>query len=647
MSRSDAMQKKVEATLKTWTLWRNLALLAAGILIAITLTHGWNGIAQGLKQNSEQALAEAGVDTQRIHVQLEGRQAQLKGFADTQAESDKAAQALSTLEGLSGVDNRIQVRRGLSLSTQSGAASNPTASATSSSSAASLQTAPVITANSPSALSAAPIQNASPSSNALPPLNTGSNATQAGALTGTPVATTSAAVSNPVATPTTKAPVETQTQTLLLDKPADVAQIKAEWRDNVLTLKGALSSARERADLMDAARQAFPNEPIEDQIVVQAGLDRADWLNTFAKHLYNLKQGPAGKPVSMSSSAVGLAAKPEQVGSFIVRAPKVPGQTDPSQAKAPTYRGDKVTAKAPTPSKTVSRTVIPEQTSPVRRGHSRDKQAKPGAAQTLAPAVTAQAPAKTQSQTRPAADGSSASLRVRGQRGQMTVMGQLSSMAELNALNSALQLVWPPGTTLNLVQVDNRLPNAPWLEGLNASWLLLNQVEWLDLSASDKGVTLSGWIINDDISQRTATTLAQRVQPVPVRNELRSIQGQSASVSMAHMLNSRLAHEVLFVPGRAELAWSAQSAIDQIANMIRHRPEVRLTINVHEAGSGNTRQDLYLSQKRAQVIKDQLVTRGVARDRLMALGHGNQYPVRHNQGPNNPNVVRRVEFSPL
>lgn len=641
MSHTDALQKKVESTARKYGLWRNLALLAGALLIALAVTVGWDGIAEHLKQHSEQALAEAGVDTQRIHVQLQGRQAQLKGFADTQQEADIAEQALKDVEGLSGIDNRIQVRKGLSLSTS--ALSVPHNAPI---------TNPVITANAPATL---------PAKSTSQPVASTQGTTRGNVQGNTQSSVQGSVQGNTQLAPspsTAKAPFATpdSSKTILLEEPADVAQIKAEWHNQTLTLKGALSGAREKADLMDAARRAFPNERIEDQITVQAGLDRADWLTAFATHLHTLKQGPVGQTVSMSSSAAGLAAKPEQVGSFIVRAPKAPGgqgQT-PSAIARPTYRGDKpgsvaTPAKSTTSSKpgttvlTAKPTLIAQAPSTgkatPRRGHARDNPAK--SASTAKP-LNSSGQDKTG-----AAENTSASLHVRGQRGQMTVTGTLGSVTELTALNNALQLVWSPGTTLNLVQINNTLPRAPWLDGLNSSWLLLNQIEWLDLSASDKGISLSGWIINDDLKQRTVAALSQRVQPIPVRNSLRSIQGQSQSVVMARMLNNRYAQEALFVPGRAELAWAGQSSIDQIANMIRTRPEIRLVINVHEAGNGSPRQDLYLSQKRAQVIKDQLVTRGIARDRLMAVGHGNQYPVRLNQGPNSVTLVRRIEFTPL
>jgi len=67
--------------------------------------------------------------------------------------------------------------------------------------------------------------------------------------------------------------------------------------------------------------------------------------------------------------------------------------------------------------------------------------------------------------------------------------------------------------------------------------------------------------------------------------------------------------------------------LDEILSTLKKYTKVRLQINAHTDCRGDAAYNLSLSQKRAQFIKDYLVTRGIAAERLVAKGMGETRPL--------------------
>ncbi len=74
---------------------------------------------------------------------------------------------------------------------------------------------------------------------------------------------------------------------------------------------------------------------------------------------------------------------------------------------------------------------------------------------------------------------------------------------------------------------------------------------------------------------------------------------------------------------RAELTVEAGPIIDEIADLLRSRPDIELLrVEGHADASGHSRHNLDLSRARAQSVVDALVDRGIDMSRLEAIGSG-------------------------
>jgi large repetitive protein len=102
---------------------------------------------------------------------------------------------------------------------------------------------------------------------------------------------------------------------------------------------------------------------------------------------------------------------------------------------------------------------------------------------------------------------------------------------------------------------------------------------------------------------------------------------------------------IQFKSGAAVLIKKSYKILDRIANMLRNNPRVKLVrIEGHTDDRGRARTNQRLSQSRAATVRDYLVKRGVARNRLTAVGYGETRPKVPNTSRKNRGFNRRVEF---
>ncbi|MFY0523620.1 kelch repeat-containing protein [Archangium gephyra] len=102
--------------------------------------------------------------------------------------------------------------------------------------------------------------------------------------------------------------------------------------------------------------------------------------------------------------------------------------------------------------------------------------------------------------------------------------------------------------------------------------------------------------------------------------------------------------KIVFAVGLAEIQGDGARILDEIAGLLKSRPEVSLRIEGHTDNSGQERLNLTLSQERANGVRAYLIQRGIAGTRLEARGYGPSRPIASNATPEGRSENRRVEF---
>ncbi|HTM46602.1 MAG TPA: OmpA family protein [Polyangiaceae bacterium] len=106
-----------------------------------------------------------------------------------------------------------------------------------------------------------------------------------------------------------------------------------------------------------------------------------------------------------------------------------------------------------------------------------------------------------------------------------------------------------------------------------------------------------------------------------------------------------LSGSVLFASAKSDLLPTAQVKLNDVATaLIKEDPLSNIVVEGHTDSQGSAPYNLDLSQRRAQSVRDYLVSRGIASDRVTAQGFGLTRAIADNNSPEGRANNRRVEF---
>jgi outer membrane protein OmpA-like peptidoglycan-associated protein len=102
---------------------------------------------------------------------------------------------------------------------------------------------------------------------------------------------------------------------------------------------------------------------------------------------------------------------------------------------------------------------------------------------------------------------------------------------------------------------------------------------------------------------------------------------------------------VLFASAKSELLPEAQVKLNSVAEALTQQdPDSTMVVEGHTDSQGGTSYNQDLSQRRAQTVRDYLVSRGIASDRVTSQGFGSSRSIADNKSPEGRANNRRVEI---
>jgi outer membrane protein OmpA-like peptidoglycan-associated protein len=102
---------------------------------------------------------------------------------------------------------------------------------------------------------------------------------------------------------------------------------------------------------------------------------------------------------------------------------------------------------------------------------------------------------------------------------------------------------------------------------------------------------------------------------------------------------------VLFASNHSDLLPSAQAKLNDVAAALtKQDTESKINVEGFTDSQGDASYNQELSQRRAQTVRDYLVSRGISSDRVTAQGFGLTRPVADNASPEGRANNRRVEI---
>jgi outer membrane protein OmpA-like peptidoglycan-associated protein len=106
-----------------------------------------------------------------------------------------------------------------------------------------------------------------------------------------------------------------------------------------------------------------------------------------------------------------------------------------------------------------------------------------------------------------------------------------------------------------------------------------------------------------------------------------------------------LSGSVLFTSGKADLLPSAQAKLNEVAEALNQQdPESKIVVEGHTDSQGSAASNQDLSQRRAQSVRDYLVSKGISADRVTSQGFGPTRSIADNASAEGRANNRRVEI---
>jgi outer membrane protein OmpA-like peptidoglycan-associated protein/tetratricopeptide (TPR) repeat protein len=105
-----------------------------------------------------------------------------------------------------------------------------------------------------------------------------------------------------------------------------------------------------------------------------------------------------------------------------------------------------------------------------------------------------------------------------------------------------------------------------------------------------------------------------------------------------------IARNIVFAHDSYELESVSYVELNRLISLMAKNPEINFEIRGHTDNIGSDAYNLTLSENRAKVVYDYLVSKGIASSRLIYKGYGSKFPIADNASEEGRALNRRTEF---
>ena len=211
---------------------------------------------------------------------------------------------------------------------------------------------------------------------------------------------------------------------------------------------------------------------------------------------------------------------------------------------------------------------------------------------------------------------------------------------------------------------------AAWLETSELGLNKLKDVDYGEFAISDSDFNFKGYIgsskakkgllsefdskLNSaykgsyEIDAPAPKVVAEVVESSQVEKTVESNQTlnvQDEVLNCKTQIDELLSNEKIhFEYDKATIKQDSYKLLVDLVGIINRCPKSKVTIEGHTDSDGSAKYNKKLSQKRADAVKVYLENRGVAKERLTAIGYGEEKPVASNATKEGKEKNRRIEF---
>jgi outer membrane protein OmpA-like peptidoglycan-associated protein len=104
-------------------------------------------------------------------------------------------------------------------------------------------------------------------------------------------------------------------------------------------------------------------------------------------------------------------------------------------------------------------------------------------------------------------------------------------------------------------------------------------------------------------------------------------------------------NNVFFARSKPDLLPESYAEMERLIKVLQTNPKIKIELGGHTDNVGNPALNKELSEKRVEAIKNYLVSKGIAVNRITGVGYGGSKPVASNNTEETRKLNRRVEFT--
>ena len=254
--------------------------------------------------------------------------------------------------------------------------------------------------------------------------------------------------------------------------------------------------------------------------------------------------------------------------------------------------------------------------------------------------------------TAPAAANLAApNLEARLFNGKVTLTGTLPDQAAKDKVIAEAKRLYGEGQFIDNLQVSARtgFPNATWLPAAVAMLPLAKQASNEGGFAMNGGsVTVRGMVESDETKTKLIADATKAAVPLSLIDKV-IVKGKVTTAQAADFqaqFNTAIAGKIVeFEVGKDVITPKGQAVLDQMIAVFGQIPGVPVEVGGHTDSRGAAKQNLTLSQRRAEACVKYLTEHGVAANRLTPKGYGSTKLVAKEDTPEGLQRNRRTEFT--
>lgn len=104
---------------------------------------------------------------------------------------------------------------------------------------------------------------------------------------------------------------------------------------------------------------------------------------------------------------------------------------------------------------------------------------------------------------------------------------------------------------------------------------------------------------------------------------------------------------IRFDTGKATLREGSHARLGEVVEYMTHKKSARIEVSGHTDNVGSAASNKTLSRKRAQAVREYLVSQGIDGSRIEAVGHGAEQPIAPNDTEEGRQKNRRIEVTEI